>query len=46
MPNVLRDTFRLLTFRSTREELQAFSWQHLAFGLGVRLAGGHGTLLG
>jgi hypothetical protein len=31
--NVLRTSIRLLTFRSTRDELLKFSWKHLAFGL-------------
>jgi hypothetical protein len=31
--SVLRTTIRLLTFRSTREELSSFSYKHLALGL-------------
>ncbi len=31
--SVLRTTFRLLTFRSTREDFLSFGWKHLAFGL-------------
>jgi hypothetical protein len=31
--SILRTSFRLLTFRSTREELLSFGWKHLAFGL-------------
>jgi hypothetical protein len=31
---VILTTLRLLTFRSTREELSHLNWRHLAFGLG------------
>jgi hypothetical protein len=30
---VITDAFRLLTFRTTREEMLNFGWAHLAFGL-------------
>ena len=33
MLQVIKDIFRLLTFRITREEILKFSWQHLVFGL-------------
>ncbi len=33
MLQVVKDTFRLLTFRIAREEILNFGWQHLVFGL-------------
>jgi len=33
MLQVVKDTFRLLTFRLAREEILNFGWQHLVFGL-------------
>ena len=33
MLQIVKDTFRLLAFRITREEILNFGWQHLAFGL-------------
>ena len=33
MLQIVKDIFRLLTFRIAREEILNFSWQHLVFGL-------------
>ncbi len=33
MLQIVKDTFRLLTFRIAREEILNFGWQHLVFGL-------------
>ena len=33
MLQIVKDTFRLLTFRITREEILSFGWKHLVFGL-------------
>lgn len=33
MLQIVKDTFRLLTFRITREEILSFGWKHFVFGL-------------
>lgn len=42
MFQVVKDTFRLLTFRITREEMLNFGWKHLVFGLICTLIVGAG----